>query len=65
MSVTYDQPTNAGLSDKIGSNHYNAALIITDAIRGTLSYIRNEIVLETRFQILIRLEMPITTALFS
>ena len=33
--VIYDQPNNSRLSDKIESVHYNAALAINGAIRGT------------------------------
>ena len=32
--VTYDEPNNSSLSDKIESVQYNAALAITGAIRG-------------------------------
>ena len=33
--VIYDQPNNSTLSNKIESVQYNAALVITGAIRGT------------------------------
>ena len=35
--VIYEQPNNSSLSDKIESVQYNAALVITGAIRGTLN----------------------------
>ena len=34
-NVIYDQPNNSCLSDRIESAQYNAALVITGAIRGT------------------------------